>query len=192
MPAVAVFAGSKDPTDSEILTAAAALGEKLAAAGYEIVYGGGTQGVMGAVARAALEKGGKVTAVVLDQYSHEPQFAGAAVINVATEQDRFRALSTHGNPVAAFALPGSAGSLREALQGLELAVYENGPPVVLVKVGAYLDGLKDAFDQSVAAGLTRADKKDRLRLWPVTGDLSEVIPPAPPASAKGPDFNKTP
>lgn len=177
MPTVAVFAGSKTPTDPAIIEAAEQLGRKLARAGYDITYGGGSSGVMGAVARAALKAGGKVTAVVVELYKDEEQLDGAKIVHVKSEQERFRQLATLGNPVAAFALPGSAGSMREIFQGLEAAVYENGPTVVLVQVGTYFDGLKEAFDLSVKAGMTRADKQDKLKLWPVTGELSEVLPP---------------
>ncbi len=179
MPTVGIFAGSKNPTDPAILLAATQLGRKLAEAGYDIVYGGGTQGVMGAVARSALAAGGKVTAVVLEKYKDENQFEGANTLFVKTEQERFVALTTYNNPVASFAMPGSAGSMREVFQALESAIYENGPPVVLVQVGKYQDGLKEAFDLSVAAGMTKADKQDRLRLWPVTAPLDDAFNPKP-------------
>lgn len=192
MPTVSIFAGSKTPTDPAIIDAAKTLGHKLAIAGYGIVYGGGTQGVMGAVAGAAIAAGGKVTAVVLEQHKHETQFEKADIITVDTEQDRFKALVSHDNPVAGFALPGSAGTIREAMQGLELAVYENGAPVILVQVGSYMDGLKEAFDHSVAAGLTRPEKQDKLKLWPVSGDLSDVLPPSAPPSGGGAALKKTP
>lgn len=192
MPTVSIFAGSKTPTDPAIIDAAKTLGHKLAIAGYDIVYGGGTQGVMGAVAGAAISAGGKVTAVVLEQYKHETQFEKADIITVDTEQDRFKVLVSHNNPVAGFTLPGSAGSIREAMQGLELAVYENGAPVILVQVGTYLDGLKEVFDQSVTAGLTRPEKQDKLKLWPVSGDLSDVLPPSAPPSGGGAKPKKTP
>lgn len=178
MPTVAVFAGSKNPTDPEILKAATTLGRKLAEAGYEVSYGGGTQGVMGAIARSALAAGGKVNAIVVEQYKDEPQFPFANIIEVKTEQERFKLLTTLNNPVASFALPGSAGSMREVFQALELAVYENGPDVVLVKVGKYLDGLKDAFELSVAAGMTKPDKADKLKTWSPDSNIAEVLPAA--------------
>lgn len=177
MATVAVFAGSKTPDDPAIMEAAAELGRKLALAGHEILYGGGTRGVMGAVAGAALAAGGKVTAVVLEQYRDEPQFDKAAHIHVTSEQERFKVLTTHNNPTALFSLPGGPGSMREVMQALEKAVYEGGPAVVLVQVSDYLDGLKQSFDKSVAAGLVRPEHADKLKLWPVTGDISTVVPP---------------
>ncbi|TAL37159.1 MAG: hypothetical protein EPN97_05700 [Alphaproteobacteria bacterium] len=176
-PIVAIFAGSSTPKDPAIMEAATLLGKKLGEAGFDLVYGAGTGGVMGAVAKAAQAAGAHVTAVVLHQYRDEEQLPGATVINVMTEQERFHILSTHRSPLAYFALPGGPGSLRETLQQLEKGVYEgNTAPVVLVQVGQYLDGIKQYFDAAIAAGLIKPDKKDRLKLWPATGDLADVVP----------------
>lgn len=176
-PMISIFAGSSTPKDPAIMEAAALLGKKLGEAGLDLIYGAGTGGVMGAVAKAAQAAGAHVTAVVLHQYRDEEQLPGATIINVMTEQERFHILSTHRNPLAYFALPGGPGSLRETLQQLEKGVYEGNPaPVVLVQVGQYLDGIKQYFDAAIAAGLIKADKKDRLKLWPATGDLAEVVP----------------
>ncbi|HYD18300.1 MAG TPA: LOG family protein [Patescibacteria group bacterium] len=181
MTTVAVFAGSKTPNDPAIMETAALLGQKLAQAGIEVTYGGGTLGVMGALASAALAAGGKVTAVILSQYEDEPQFEGASKLFASSEQDRFRILTSHNNPAALFAVPGGPGTMREVMQAVEAAVYEGKTGVVLVQVGDYLDGLKQTFDRSVAAGLIRPERADKLKLWPVTGDLAEVLPPPPPA-----------
>jgi uncharacterized protein (TIGR00730 family) len=184
-PVISIFAGSSTPSDPRIMEAATALGKKLGEAGYDIVYGGGAQGVMGAVAKAALAAGAGVTALCLEKYAHEEQLPGAVCLPVRDEQHRFELLSTHGNPVAFFALPGGPGALREALQGLEKAVYEDGPPVVLVKVGGYLDGIKDYFDLAVGAGLIKASRQDKMRSWSVDGDVTAAISPSAPTVAQG-------
>jgi cytokinin riboside 5'-monophosphate phosphoribohydrolase len=185
-PSVSIFAGSSLPKDPVIMEAATQLGRKLGEAGYDVVYGGGTQGVMGEVARAAQAAGAAVTALCLEKYSYEEQLAGATIVPVRDEQDRFDKLSTLGNPVAFFVLPGGPGALREALQGLEKAVYENGPPVILVQAGAYLDGIKQYFDLALAGGLIKGDKKDKLRLWAVDRDIAEAFAP-PPCHSVAPD-----
>ena len=151
--------------------------------GYDIAYGAGTQGVMGAVAKAAMEAGSTVTAVVLKKYADEEQLPGAKLVFVETEQERFKALSTLNNPVACFALPGGPGTLREAMQGLELAIYEGGPKVVLVQVGSYLDGLKNTFDAAVVGGLIKPQHKDKLVLWAVESGLEAVLPAVSAATA---------
>lgn len=176
-PVVAVFAGSSTPKDPVILDAAVKLGKKLAEAGYDIIYGGGDRGVMGAVAQAARDAGANITAVVVQKYAHENQIAGARIVPVATENERFDVMSNLGNPVAFFTLPGGPGALREAIQGLEKAVYENGPNVILVQAGAYLDGIKQYFDLAVTAGLINESKKDSIKVWAPDDDITTVLPP---------------
>lgn len=175
-PVVAVFAGSSTPNDPVIIEAAKKLGKKLAEAGYDLVYGGGDRGVMGAVAQAAHDAGAQITAVVVAKYAHEKQMPGAHIIPVVTENERFDILSNYRNPVAYFMLPGGPGALREALQGLEKAVYENGPNVILVQAGTYLDGIKQYFDQAVTAGLIAPGKKDTMKIWSPDGDIADVLP----------------
>lgn len=164
-PKITVFAGSGTPQDSQILLAAETLGQRLGEAGYDLIYGGGTMGVMGAVAAAAQKAGAQVTAVTLQKYAQEPQLDKAEVFVVEDESARFKLLTTHGNPVAFFVLPGGPGSLREALQGLEMAVYENGPPVILVQVDDYLDGISHYFNRAVESGLIKKGKEHCLKLW---------------------------
>jgi len=174
-PVVALFAGSSTPKDPVVMAAAEALGTALGRQGFDLIYGAGTQGVMGAVAKAAAAAGSHVTAVVLEKYAHEEQIAGSTLIAVKTEQERFALLSSHGNPVACLVMPGGPGSVREALQGLEKAVYENGAPVVLVEAGPYLDGIRQYFNHAVAAGMIRADRADKLRSIAPDGDLRALL-----------------
>lgn len=174
-PVVALFAGSSTPKDPAVIAAAEALGTALGKQGFDLIYGAGTQGVMGAVAKAAAAAGSHVTAVVLEKYAHEEQIAGATLITVKTEQERFALLSSHGNPVACLVMPGGPGSLREALQGLEKAVYENGAPVVLVEAGPYLDGIRQYFNHAVTAGMIRADRADKLFGMAPDGDLRSLL-----------------
>lgn len=189
-PTVTVFAGSGTPNDPAIMNAARQLGATLGQAGYDIVYGGGDKGVMGETAQAAQEAGAHVTAIFPSIYAAEQQLPGAEVIHVATEQDRFQKLSTHNNPVAFFVLPGGPGALREAMQGLEKAVYEDGPPVILVQTGGYLDGIRHYFDHAVAAGFIKASKKDALKTWSATSDLSNVLPLRAASNGKKSPFIK--
>ena len=176
-PVVALFAGSSTPKDPAIMAAAEKLGTTLGQLGFDLIYGAGTQGVMGAVAKAAAAAGSHVTAVVLEKYAHEEQIAGAALIQVKTEQERFALLSSHGNPVASLVMPGGPGALREALQGLEKAIYDTGAPVVLIEAGPYLDGIRQYFLLAVAGGLIREDRAGKLLSMPPDGDLKALLSP---------------
>ncbi|WP_292407405.1 hypothetical protein [Mesorhizobium sp.] len=60
---VCVFGGAKTGNDPYLAQAAAALGSEIGAAGVRLVYGGGGEGLMGAVAAAAADAGGEVIAI---------------------------------------------------------------------------------------------------------------------------------
>lgn len=64
MKSICVFCGSSTGNDLAYADAAAALGGALAESDITLVYGGGHVGLMGVVADAALEAGGKVIGVM--------------------------------------------------------------------------------------------------------------------------------
>ncbi|NQV54252.1 MAG: LOG family protein, partial [Rhodospirillales bacterium] len=61
---IAVFCGSKPGADPAYGAAARELGGEMAARGLELVFGGGRIGMMGIIADAVIEGGGKVTGVI--------------------------------------------------------------------------------------------------------------------------------
>ncbi len=173
-PKICVFAGATMPTDPAIVDAARQLGALIGQGGYDLMYGGGMTGVMGAVSQAAQQAGAGIVAITLRQYAHKPQLPGAQVTVVETELERYH-LFRREEPCAKFVLPGGPGSLREALQGLETAVYEDGPPVILVQVGGYLDGIKLYYERALTAGLIATPRKDCLRVWMPGDALGTVL-----------------
>src|SRR5690242_8080777 len=64
MQRVCVFCGSRTGGNPAFLEAARELGRCLAAGGQELVFGGGSVGLMGVVADAVLETGGNVIGVI--------------------------------------------------------------------------------------------------------------------------------
>ncbi|MEY3994224.1 MAG: hypothetical protein RLZZ113_1329, partial [Pseudomonadota bacterium] len=61
---VTVFCGSRSGKNAQWVSVASACGRSLAAHGLALVYGGGCNGLMGAVARAAMESKGQATGVI--------------------------------------------------------------------------------------------------------------------------------
>ena len=63
---VCVYCGSGPGSDPRFVEAATALGKTFAENNIRLVYGGGSVGLMGAVARSALDHGGHVTGIIPD------------------------------------------------------------------------------------------------------------------------------
>jgi uncharacterized protein (TIGR00730 family) len=162
-PLICVFAGAHTPKDRRILKAARAVGKALGEEGFDVLYGGGSRGVMGEVTNAAHAAGAKVKAVLLERFAGDKEATPAEIVAVhETEFQRFPAFAGQ-RPVAYVVLPGGSGTSREAWQGIEMAMYDDGPPVILVKVGKYNKGIKKDFRRDIKAGLIDAWHRNVLQ-----------------------------
>jgi uncharacterized protein (TIGR00730 family) len=167
---ICVFCGSKPGTDPHYEEAATALGQGLAANGVSLVYGGGRVGLMGAVADACKDAGGRVIGVIPDFL--EKREVGHREIDELIVVDSMHARKrVMGDRSDAFAvLPGGFGTLDETFEILtwaQLALHAK--PVLLLNVGGYWDPLAALIDHMMAKGLV----EPRLRR---TYQFVETVP----------------
>jgi hypothetical protein len=174
-PRLSVFAAAAMPRDLEIISAAEALGWTIGFGGYDVIVGGAI-GLMGVVARAAQSHGSHVTIVNLVQYQHEEQLPGATTVFVENEAARFAVMAMDSKPERLFVLPGGPGTLVEGMSAIFKAVYESGPPVVLVKVKDYLDGITHYFNRAVQAGMIKSERAHVLQEWKYGDGIYPGVP----------------
>lgn len=162
---ITLFAGSSLGNDDTIARSADALGKAIGQEGFDLIYGGGTGGIMGRCAQVAQDNGARIIAVPTLKYSHEPQLPNATVKIAETDAERFNIMVKKLAPVAIFALPGGPGTLRESLQGLEDGIYNDGAPLIISTETNHLRGIQDYFQASVQTGLIPAERASKLREW---------------------------
>ncbi len=139
---VCVYCGSSSGDLSEYATAARELGTLLARSQIRLVFGGGSVGLMGVLADAVLEAGGKVTGVIAHrlrtaELAHEGVTEMIAVDSMHARKQRMVELSD-----AFIALPGGIGTLDELFETwtwLQLGIHRK--PVGLLNVAGYYDPL---------------------------------------------------
>ena len=147
---VAVYAASSSQVSSEYIDAAAELGRTLAAEGIEIVYGAGKIGLMGALADAALDAGGKVTGVI-PQFMVDNGWCREKLTNLIVTPD----MHTRKEKIvsladATIALPGGVGTLEELMEIItwkQLGLYAN--PIVILNTRGYFNPLKEMLERAV-------------------------------------------
>jgi uncharacterized protein (TIGR00730 family) len=131
--AVCVYCASSRTSHSDYRAAAQRLGEVLATAGIEIVYGGGAVGSMGALADGALGKGGRVIGI-LPRFMAELEWGHRGLTELELVEDlRVRKHLMLSRSDAAIALPGGSGTLEELLEAItlkRLGLYLN--PIVRI------------------------------------------------------------
>lgn len=113
MANIAVFCGSAEGNNRDYVAGAGKVGRVLASRGYGIVYGGGSIGLMGALANSALAAGGEVIGVIprLDEWRPNNHNGLTEMIIVNDMQQRKRTMSDLS--CAALALPGGLGTADE-------------------------------------------------------------------------------
>jgi uncharacterized protein (TIGR00730 family) len=150
---ICVFCGSRPGAAPQHLDAAAQLGAAIARAGIRLVYGGGDQGLMGAVARAALGGGGRVTGVI-PKFLMERERALTTLDDLIVTDDLYERKRVMLQRSDAFvALPGGIGTLEELLVQLSWAQLGlHAKPIILLNVDHFWDALIDLLAHMRAQG----------------------------------------
>jgi uncharacterized protein (TIGR00730 family) len=137
LPRICVFCGSSDGAAPEYLQEAEELGRSIADAGWELVYGGASIGLMGAVADAALANGAEVIGVIPETLAaREIAHKGLTKLHIVHSMHERKALMASLSD-AFVALPGGYGTLDEFIETLTWAQLEihRKPCVVIVRIG---------------------------------------------------------
>jgi uncharacterized protein (TIGR00730 family) len=147
-----VYCGSSEGADPRYAAAARELGAGLATRDTELVYGGGCNGLMGALADAALAGGGRVTGIIPVHLEHrEVAHRGLSeLIVVADMHQRKRVMAERADAFAV--LPGGVGTLDETIEMLswrQLGLHQK--PLFVIDIAGYWSPLAALFEHIVTA-----------------------------------------
>ena len=155
--AICVYCSSSNRIHADYFEAASRAGRLLAERGHTLVYGGGRVGLMGAVARAVHERGGRVVGAIpeaLRQVEGVAYELADELVITATMQERKAILFTRAD--AFLVLPGGFGTLEELLEVLTLRVLGyHHKPIALVNTAGFYDPLLGFFEHVYADGFAR-------------------------------------
>jgi len=172
MKRLCVFCGSSTGARPEYAAAARELGAAIAARGLELVYGGGSVGLMGILADAVLERGGRVTGVIPRALAtRELLHTGLSDLHVVATMHERKALMAE--LAGAFvALPGGLGTFEELCEVLTWAQLGiHAKPCALLNACGYYDPLLALLDRAVEEGFVRAQHRALLIAGPDVGRL---------------------
>src|SRR6201991_1341810 len=132
---VCVYCGSGPGTNPGFVKAATAFGKDLAENGVGLVYGGGSIGLMGAVATGALDAGGKVTGIIPDFLTARESALKRAQELIVTPDMHTRKRMMFERSDAFVAFPGGIGTLEELVEQMTWAqLLHHKKPVVLCSI----------------------------------------------------------
>ena len=170
---VAVFCGSRSGHDPVFAEIAASLGGMIGERGWRLVYGGGEVGLMGVVARAALDAGGTVLGVI-PQRLMEREVGKHDLTELRVTATMFERKADLIREADAFvALPGGLGTLDEILDVLTLRqLGYHAKPLLLLDHQRYWRAFEGIVSQFVVAGFADASA---AYLYELVGDVPEAL-----------------
>jgi len=161
--AVCVFCGSSPGSNPAFREAAAAFGRGLGERGVELVYGGASIGIMGAVADAAIAAGGRATGVITEALAgHEIAHSSLSDLHVVSTMHERKAVMS--SLCDAFAmLPGGFGTLEEFMESVtwaQLGLHDKRCGIL--NVDGFFDDLLDFAEHAVEEGFIKARSVEGL------------------------------
>ncbi len=153
---ICVYCGSNEGAGPDYVAAAERLGRGLAKAGIRLVYGGGSVGLMGVLARTVLRNGGAVTGII-PQFLKDREVMLKEVpelIVTADMHERKRIMFERAD--AFVALPGGIGTLEEVVEMATWAQLEqHRRPILIVNINGFWDSLVALFQRMTEDGFLR-------------------------------------
>ena len=161
--AVCVFCGSSFGRDPVYREAARAIGTGIAKMGYSLVFGGGGLGLMGEVARAALDGGSDIQGIMPGfLQALEPEVSPQEKLIVTPHLQERKTLMLQMSD-AFLVLPGGLGTFDEFFEvAVEAQLGVHAKPIIVVNVNGYFDALDTMLHKTIEAGFA---KKTVLKLY---------------------------
>jgi uncharacterized protein (TIGR00730 family) len=139
---ICVYCGSGPGTNPHFIEAAIAFGKVLAENGIRLVYGGGSIGLMGAVATSVLDHGGVVTGIIPDFLTTRENALKRVQEMIITPDMHERKRLMFERADAFVALPGGIGTLEELVEQLTWQqLGRHSKPVLLANIDAFWEPL---------------------------------------------------
>jgi uncharacterized protein (TIGR00730 family) len=182
---VCVYCGSGPGTNPHFVEAAIALGKALADNGIRLVYGGGSIGLMGAVATSVLDHGGSVTGIIPDFLTTRENALKRVQEMIVTPDMHERKRLMFERSDAFVALPGGIGTLEELVEQLTWQqLGRHAKPVLLANIDGFWEPLLALLAHMRATQFIRATLAvDILKAERV----EDILPRLRAAAARAPE-----
>ena len=152
--AVCVYCGSSPGTEPAFVEAAEKLGRILAENSVRLIYGGGSVGLMGAVAEAVLEHGGEATGIIPEFLTKRERPRRLAQELIVTRDMHERKRTMFDRADAFVALPGGLGTLEELVEQMTWAqLGRHKKPILIANINGFWDPLLVLIDHMRRLGL---------------------------------------
>lgn len=170
---ICVFASSSSRIDNKYAIAASNLGLLLAKTNMDVVYGGGGIGLMGKLADAVLENGGRITGVIPSFMKDEGWDHSEVKEMILTADMGERKKKMFAMADAIIALPGGVGTLEELTEAItlkQLGLFRG--PIIILNTLNFYKSLIDFLEHMISGNFLRYEHKG---IWEIADTPEDAI-----------------
>ncbi len=170
---ICVYGASSNKIDISFMQSAEMLGEKLAARGHTLVFGGGTNGLMGAVARGFSKKDGKIIGIAPSFFNVDGVLYDKCDEFIYPDTMRKRKELMEQMSDAFIMTPGGVGTFDEFFEILTLKQLGlHSKPIAIFNINGYFNNLIATLNSAVETKFMDSRTTD---LCPVFEDADELV-----------------
>ena len=170
---ICIYGASSRKLAKEYYDSAEALGALMARQGHTLVFGGGQEGIMGAVARGAHAHGGKIIGIAPRFFDRPGILFEECTEFIYTDTMRERKALMEEHSEAFMVLPGGIGTYEEFFEMLTLKqLGRHNKPMVMLNTRGYYDPMAAMLQNTVDEGFMSADC---LELYGVCNSPAEAL-----------------
>ena len=170
---ICIFASSSDMIERSFFKSAYELGMQIGMAGYNVVYGGSTLGLMGEVTAGARRNGSDIIGVMPEKLYNMGISSGDCTKFILTKGMRERKEKMDKLSSALIALPGGFGTLEELSEMIvQKQIGYNNKPIVIYNTNGYYDKLIEFFEKIIEKNFA---SKISNKLFFITDDPKQAV-----------------
>ncbi len=172
---ICVYGAASTTIDKEYIIEVEKMGAEMVKRGHSLVFGGGGNGLMGAVARGVKAQGGYILGVIPKFFNNEKIEAICDFCNELIETDtmRDRKQIMEDNADAFIIVPGGIGTFEEFFEILTLKqLCRHNKPIAIYNVKGYYNEIIKALDESTKKNFIRGGCKE---LYFASESLQEIF-----------------
>lgn len=174
--AVTVFCGSRNGHDPKWAEIAKACGREMARRNLALVFGGGANGLMGAIASGVIEAKGMCTGIIPESLlAFEPAMQGLTELIIVDSMHTRKALMSERGDVF-LVLPGGIGTFEEFFETWtwhQLGLHDK--PIIMLNVYGYYDPLLQFLQSGVDEGFIKPEHHCHLRIATSIDEAFELL-----------------
>ena len=172
---ICVYGAASPTIDKEYIEKVEQMGKIMVQRGHSLVFGGGGNGLMGAVARGIRSENGYILGVIPKFFREETVEEIYHVCDELVEPDtmRERKQIMEDNADAFIVTPGGIGTFEEFFEILTLKqLCRHNKPIALYNIKGYYNDLESVMKNAIAKNFI---KENCLELYTITDDLDELF-----------------